>query len=51
MKITMKKEKRMKLFFYYNLKLRVKSRKESYIGLTQENLMEFQVQSVYLIYT
>jgi len=35
---------------YYNSRLRVKSRKKSYIGFTQESSMKFQVQSVYLIY-
>jgi len=30
---------------------RVKSTKEPCIGLTQENLIKFQVQNVYLIYT
>ena len=35
----------------YDWKLRVKSIKEPYIGLIQENSIKFQVQSVYLIYT
>ena len=29
----------------------VKTKDKSYIGLTQENLIEFQVQSIYIIYT
>ena len=35
----------------YNWRLRVKLTKKPCIGLIQENLIEFQVQSVYLIYT
>jgi len=34
---------------YYNLKLRVKLKEESCIMLTQENSIEFPVQSVYII--
>jgi len=29
----------------------IKSRKNLVLGLTQENLMEFLIQSIYLIYT
>jgi len=35
----------------YNLKLKVKSKKESCIKIRQENSMKFQVWNVYLIYT
>ena len=36
---------------WYDSRLGVKSREKPYIGFTQENLMEFQLQSIYLIYT
>jgi len=36
---------------HYNLSLSIRVKKESCNRLIQENLMEFQVQSVYLIYT
>jgi len=39
------------VYYCCDSKLRVKLRKEPYIGFTQENLIEFQVQSIYLIYT
>ena len=37
-------------FSYYNSNSRVRIRKKSYIRLIQEDLIEFLVQSVYLIY-
>ena len=35
----------------YNSKLSDKSKEESYIRFTQDSSIEFQVQSIYLIYT
>ena len=37
-------------FKYYSLKLSNKLKEESYIEFIQENLIEFLVQSIYLIY-
>ena len=45
------KRKKNEIVLLLQLKTKSKVKKESYIGLTQENLMEFQIQSVYLIYT
>jgi len=38
-------------YIYYDLGPSNKSKEKSCTGLTQENSMEFQLQSVYLIYT
>ena len=40
----------MELYYYYNLKLSDKSKEESCIVFIQENLIEFLVQCIYLIY-
>ena len=36
--------------YCYNLKLSNKSKEKPHIGFTQENLMEFLVQYIYLMY-
>ena len=41
----------MLLLICYNLSSSDIVKKKHYIGFTQENSIEFQVQSVYLIYT
>ena len=37
--------------YYYNSSSSIKAKDKPYIGLTQENSIEFLVQSIYLIYT
>ena len=39
------------LYSCYNSNLSIKVKEELCIGFTQKNLIEFQVQSIYLIYT
>jgi len=39
------------LYSCYNSSLSIKVKEELCIGFTQKNLIEFQVQSIYLIYT